>query len=59
MSPVIATYTKAYGMAAFSISPSLPCWFPAEVAMAMLCGEMIFPPVAPTVLAADSQSGLT
>ena len=54
MSPVIATYTKAYGMAAFSISPSLPCWFPAEVAMAMLCGEMIFPPVAPTVLAATA-----
>ena len=46
-------------MAAFSISPSFPCWFPAEVAMAILCGEIILPPVAPTVFAADNQSGLT
>ena len=46
-------------MAAFNISPSFPCWFPAEVAIAMLCCEIIFPPVAPTVFAADNQSGLT
>ena len=45
-------------MADFNISPSFPCWLLAEVAMAMLCGEIILPPVAPTVLAADSQSGL-
>ena len=56
---VITTYASAYGMADFRISPSFPCWFPAEVAIAMLCGEIIFPPVAPTVLAADNQSGLT
>mgnify|MGYP007122012598 CR=1 FL=1 len=46
-------------MAAFRISPSFPCWLLAEVAIAMLWGDMILPPVAPTVLAADNQSGLT
>ena len=42
-------------MAAFNISPSRPCISQAAVAMAMLCGEIIFPPVAPVVFAATSQ----
>ena len=42
-------------MADSMISPSLPCMSHEAVAMAMDCGEIILPPVAPVVLAATSQ----
>lgn len=58
INPPIAMYTMAYGIAAFKISPSRPCISQAAVAIAMLCGEIILPPVAPVVFAATSQSEL-
>ena len=39
--------------------PSCPCWSQADVAIAILCGEIIFPPVAPAVFAADNHVGST
>ena len=48
-------YNKAYGIADFIISPSFPCMSHEAVAMAILCGEIILPPVAPVVFAATSQ----
>ena len=46
-------------MAERRISPSFPSISQAAVAMAMLCGLIILPPVAPVVLAATSNRSET
>ena len=55
INPPNTIYSRAYGIAERRISPSFPSISQAAVAMAMLCGLIILPPVAPVVLAATSQ----
>lgn len=52
------TYAMQNPAVLLKILPSYPVIAVAEVATAMLCGEIILPAVAPAVLAAASQYGL-